>query len=170
MQVQIHLITWIWLTSSVKNHFAVQTRSPCHKSSKNYCLKPANNSSSKLVTTLVDCHRPCRDLGNPGKTQNKPRALPDNPRSRQKRISTGTEEHCPGDEGKESEHRKQEHKTLVFIIRNRGSTKEAHLGTWKQDTETRRRGRSTATGCWLRGSVGNAPNSTGGGVPTAAQH
>ena len=28
------------------------------------------------------------------------------------------------------------------------------MGTWKQGTETRRRGRSTATDCWLRGSVG----------------
>ena len=30
---------------------------------KQYCLNLANNSSSKLVTTLVDCHRPCRGPG-----------------------------------------------------------------------------------------------------------
>ena len=105
-------------------------RSLCSRcqNSNNHCLNPANNSFSKLVTTLVDCHRPCRDLGNPGKTQNKPRALPDNPRSRQKRISTGTEEHCPGDEGKESEHRKARTQDTGIYIRNRGSTEEDALG------------------------------------------
>ena len=50
---------------------------------------------------------------------------------------------------------------MYYLVRNRGSTEEDALGQMetKKETETRRRGRSTATDYWLRGSVGNAPNS-----------
>ena len=71
----------------------------------------SNNASSKLVTALFDCHRPAWAL--PGKTQNKPRALPDNPDSSQ--ADTTAQRNTALEMRGSRTQKRQEHKALVLI-------------------------------------------------------
>ena len=108
---QIRPITRTWLTSSVEN---LSMCDPCVHSATIEQLLPetsSNNASSKLVTALFDCHRPAWAL--PGKTQNKPRALPDNPDSSQ--ADTTAQRNTALEMRGSRTQKRQEHKALVLI-------------------------------------------------------